>query len=111
MARRKGDFIVGVLGRLEFKVVNGIHVISPCAPKGTIKQTEETRKACKVFRMASLLAGKLKAALKESFFAIVDSPIKNILIGIIVQIFKNRKVLWARHERHGLHENFPLYTE
>lgn len=89
MSRRKGDFIVGVLGRLVFRVVNGVQVISPRVPKGTMKQTEETKIAAKVFGMASSLSGKLRGTLKESLFGIVEPVAKNNLNGIIAQILKN----------------------
>jgi len=59
MARRKGDFLVGVLGPVTLRSVNGIQVMSRRLQPGVMKQTEETKRAAANFGMAGSLSSHI----------------------------------------------------
>lgn len=63
MATREGNFLVGVLGGLIFKQVNGKQVITTRIPPGTLKKTEAMKKSSDTFGMASSLSAAIMKTL------------------------------------------------
>ena len=60
MATKKGEFIKGVLGPLTLRELNGEQSLSTRPAKGSVKQTEATKKASDTFGMASALGSHIR---------------------------------------------------
>ena len=59
MARRKGDFLVGVIGPVTLRVVNGVQVMSNRIQPGVMKQTAATKQAAGYFGTAAALSSHI----------------------------------------------------
>lgn len=62
----RNNFIIGVLGPLVFRELNGKNVISNRVPKGTIKHSKNTKTVSDTFGMANGLAGNMLGCFKEA---------------------------------------------
>jgi hypothetical protein len=116
MARKKGDFLSGVLGPLVFRVVNGVQRVSQRPEPGTMKQTADTKRAANTFGMASSLGAKFRGTLKEQLLAFSNNGVKNRLNGRLMEILgscRNPKSLmyqFAGDSFEGL-EDFEYHTK
>lgn len=89
MAKKNGKFLRGVLGSLVFRVVNGKQIVTIRPPKGSIKQSEATKKASQTFGMASSFAAQILRGLKVALVEPGDTRVRNKMNSAIAVILKN----------------------
>jgi hypothetical protein len=86
MAIKDGDFIKGVLGNVVLRVLNGKQVMQRRNPKGSVKQSKNTKWCGKTFGMAVSLASKIRITLGSRILPQADSYLSSRLNGAIYSI-------------------------
>lgn len=91
MGKFNGKFLSGVIGNLKFSVRNGKQVVSQAVAPGTMKQTEETKKASTVFGKAASLNKLLRQSLVAQYKGLFFNATINSLTGRMSSILKDCK--------------------
>jgi len=91
MARRIGDFLVGVVGPISLRVNYGKQVISSRVGRGTMKQTEATKKSAGCFGSASSFASSMHRKNKIPLAEMGDRSTFNRLNRESVAIWNNSR--------------------
>jgi len=91
MARRIGDFLVGVVGPISLRVNNGKQVVSSRVAPGTMKQTEATKRSAGSFGSASTFASCMYRKHKIPLADMGDRSTFNRLNKKSVEIWNNSR--------------------
>jgi hypothetical protein len=83
----KGKFIVGPVGPLNFRVVNGKNIVSAKMVKGTMKQTKATIRVAGIFGIANRLSSEMMGCLKKPLSGFQDNMMYKRLTGRLNHIF------------------------
>jgi hypothetical protein len=91
MARRKGNYLTGVIGPVVTRVVNNKQIVSSKVPKGKIKHTPETKKSNQTFGMASALASQIRYTIGKQLSGMVDFDMCSRLSGAVFSILSRTR--------------------
>jgi hypothetical protein len=83
MARKDGEFLRGVLGDVILRVVNGKQVMQRRIPKGSARQTPNTKWCAETFGMAATLSLKIRQTLASRMLPQADKYVGSRLNGAI----------------------------
>jgi hypothetical protein len=89
----KGKFIVGPVGPVNFRVVNGKNIVSAKMVKGTMKQTKGTKKLAGIFGIANRLSSEMMECLKKPLSGYQDNLMYKRLTGRLNHIFYHARDL------------------
>lgn len=86
MARREGNFLKGVVGKVVLKVVRGKQHVVPKPERGAVKQTVATKAAATVFGKASSLGAGIREIFEINNGSYFDSTVNSRLVSVIRDI-------------------------
>lgn len=89
MARRKGNFLSGIIGKIRLRIVKGRQIIT--SRPGKIKQAEATKKTGKTFGMASRLSSKIKLLIDADLAQLHDGTMCSRLNGELNNILQQSR--------------------
>lgn len=104
MARRKGNFLTGIIGPVVLKVVNDKQIVASRVAKGKIKHSEATKKSNHTFGMASTLASQFRRTIAEQFVGMYDFDMASRLSGAFFSILsktRNKDTREYHFEQHS----------
>lgn len=88
MATKKGNFIVGTISNVSFRVYRGKQILQSKPGRGNVKQTKETKSAANIFGKASSLAGNFRSSLQPTFQTNYDGLMVSRLTGMMRPIIE-----------------------
>lgn len=91
MARRKGKFIRGVIGPVKFYVRKNKQIISNRTAKGTVKHSENSKKAQHTFGMSTHLGSKIREAQQTNLNGFSDGEMGNRFNRELIQILNQSR--------------------
>lgn len=106
MAIIKNNFLVGTVGKLIFKVVNGKQVVSTKVARGTIRQSKESMQKAQIFGLASRFGSEILRSFKQYLNCFQDPAMFNRLIKKLYGAFVyawNPETLQFNFEAHDFH--------
>lgn len=89
MARRKGNFLSGIIGKMRISIVKGRQILS--SRPGKVKQAEATKKTGKTFGMASRLSSKIKLLADGDLAQLHDGTMSTRLNGELNNILQKSR--------------------
>lgn len=96
MAHMRKNFIIGVLGPLVFRELNGKNIVSTRVAKGKIKHTKNTKTVSNTFGMATKLAGHILGCFKDSLNDCQDPLLFRRLSRLLQQVFLTTRDIKTR---------------
>ena len=91
MARKDGEFLHGAFGKHIYKVINGKQFVYPKPVPGTMKQTNNTKKAANIFAMAAMIARYFRKSLFNMINRFGDNGMINRLTALFNQSLRDSR--------------------